>query len=193
MSQETIDQRTVAELFDRKKIPANQLLTLERTRLFYVPPAIEQILTEVTNIEQEQFGVRAFSNSEMLQLLVDEQAVNVLLRDRSLDQVVGFVFSGTTEAAYEYNYPERRASADTAYIMDTAIASSHQGRRLTGKMMSVLEAALRDKRYTHMERDASTNHRYADNIRKNYAKRIEAESGPHPSPYGPQVFFRIRL
>lgn len=194
---DSINHRCEAEVFDRSIIPSKELYLLDHTQLFFIPPAIRSMLEEISAIESEgHFGLEALSGSQLLGFLTSRNATNVLLRDKELGRVVGFVFAIPTEEAYSINYPHRQhrqPSVDTAYIADTAISKSYQGHHLVGKMMHVLEEALRGKGYHYVERDSSMANNYASNIKKNYQGSIVAESLPQPSPVGPQVFFRIRL
>lgn len=154
---------------------------------------------DIATIDRLQFGDQAFTEKVLRMLLTHPDSTAVVLIHALSDRVIGFTQAFPTELIYESYYPEyylnelgREAREDTAYIGNTAIHPKHMGKHLVGPMMKLLEKELLARGFTHVERDASTNNSYADNIRKNYRDRIEEEQ-LHASEYGPQVFFRIRL
>ncbi|GAC1514882.1 MAG: hypothetical protein NVS2B16_22300 [Chloroflexota bacterium] len=148
------------------------------------------VRADIMRIETEQFGDGAFDEEYLAYEFTDPANTVVLMRDTETDTVFGFTYAipvGDVD-------PARWAPPDhTAYICDTALDHDHQRRGLVADMMAVLEEELRRRGYRYLERDAAVSNGYADKIARAYGDRIVAQSEPHSSDYGMQVFFRIRL
>jgi len=161
----------------------------------------ETVRDDVMGIEEAQFGEDGFWEEQLKAGFTDDENTAVIVKDN--DKIVGFTYSLPTTAVY--SHPEhyawyneelgRTANEDTAYISDIAIHPNYVGHRLAGPMSQLLEEALRQKGYQHIEQDAMMKHGHAANIEKNYQGRIVKQQqyfDPEEN-LGEMIFFRIRL
>lgn len=165
--------------------------------------AWKNIKEDIMNIELEAFGEeKAFDEETLERDFTKALNTIVFVKDVTTGKIIGFTYAKPTTLAYPEDFPDRPASEDTAYIYDTAFNPEYQGKGLLPGLMEKLEEELVKKGYAFIERDSADyvegersgekKKTYADNVRKAYGERIIKEEG-HPSEYGPQVFFRIRL
>ena len=185
------------ENISQNKQPQEKEHTMEKncTAEFYDPVKEPWVAVRdaIMRIETEEGEEEALDEGELAHYFTDPKSTTVFLREEGTRRIVGYTNAVSAEGLYDEEfYPERGGDPHTAYIMDTAIEQTHRGQHLVGKLMAALEAELKRKGYTHIERDAATDNRYAENIQKAYGERI-LFSEPHDSEYGPQVFFRIKL
>ncbi len=158
----------------------------------------ENVKNEVVRVEVSAFGEDKAFDEEILQKdFEDPSTIIILAKDSTTDEIIGFSYAKPTVKTYPEDFPDRQGNDDTAYIYDTALEKSHQGKKIVGPLTEKLEGELMRKGYSFVERDsadssAAEEETYADKIRRNYSGRIIKEE-VHESEYGPQVFFRIKL
>lgn len=156
-----------------------------------------EISEDILGIESANFGDQAFDEESLEDAMTFPGSTAVLLRsDRGSGRVVGYTYAVPADLVYEANQEildtGRVSRPNTAYIVNTGIHPDFQKQHLLGPMMSLLESALMKRGFTHVERDSSVNHNFADNIARHYGEQVE-ESHLHDSEYGQQMYFRIRL
>lgn len=162
-----------------------------RTEIFAPSPARwKRIAPDIVRLEQQAFGSGAFDAEYLGDELSNPENVVVLLRSTRDGRIVGFTYATTIDLMEEGRGEEWD---ETAYIPDTVIDSAYRGRGLLSSLMRTLEDELRRRGYRFLERDAVIAHGYAAKIERAYRDRIVERGEPHPSPWGPQVHFRIRL
>ena len=137
------------------------------------------IATDVLRIEKACFGELGYSEEIFKKDFSETDTTVILLRD-SRSKVIGYTYALPKEKPY------------TANVESTAIDPEFQGRGLVGKLIGRLEEELIKRGFKFMERDVAIGNGYADSIQRHYGSRI-LEWHDHPSDYGPQRFFRIRL
>jgi ribosomal protein S18 acetylase RimI-like enzyme len=132
---------------------------------------------EVFKIERKIFADKAFSEEMMRSDLDNPTTRLVLLKDNG--SVIGFT----------YALPEGEKIAG---IVDVAIKKEYQHQGLVGKLMSCLEAKLKQEGYEYIITHAMVENGYADKIVKSYGSRI-VETKEFVGEYGKQRYFKIHL
>jgi ribosomal protein S18 acetylase RimI-like enzyme len=149
----------------------------------------EDIKERVLYLENEEFGDKSFPEEWFEKDFKNENTTVVLLKDQDL-KIIGYTYACPIGNAF----PERTSeNMETALIWDTVIEKKWRGKHLVGLMMDRIEDELRKRGYKYVEREARTENNYAANIVKHYSDRIVKHSKPHDSPWGEQIFFRIKL
>ncbi|MEK9180289.1 MAG: GNAT family N-acetyltransferase [Patescibacteria group bacterium] len=149
----------------------------------------EMIKEDVLQLEREAFGEKGFTEEDFIDDFKNN-AVVVLMRAKNARPIIGLTYA----VPIGVYYPERKSeSSNTAIIGDTIITKTYRGKRLVGRMMFLLEDALRKRGYQYLERSAMIANHYAENVEKNYQDRIVHKEGPRDSFWGPQMFFKIKL
>jgi len=122
-------------------------------------------------------------------LLGQESAITASLETD--DQVVAFSVA-TPIGKFD---PHKNGVTDTAYIYATAVHPERQGQGLVGELMQGLHAALLQRSYRYIERDATLRNGYADKILKVYGDSIVDMSQPRTRfpEVGPARWFWIDL
>lgn len=176
--EDEVYKRCAAEVFDAKAIAEEQL---------------REILRDLVEWEKKIFGDEGFDEELFLQDIPNPENTVIFLRDTQTGKVIGFTYAEPIKNIDRHVEPkEYRDPEKVAYISDTVIDPEYQGHKLVGKLMNLLEVELKRRGYEYMERDSAVAGGYADSIRKRYLKQI-IEEQPHPSEYGDQVFFCIKL
>ena len=140
--------------------------------------------------QKEYFGLE---DEDLIGAFNNPDAVIVILRDMRTNKVVGFTYAEPVQQVYKDNfYSERERLHKTAYIQNTALEPAYTGHGLVKNLAVRLENELIAKGYKFIERDALVTNGYAAKIQKKYSERI-VHTSPHPSKWGQQMFFRIKL
>lgn len=163
--------------------------------------AWSKIKDEILSIEKSAFDETQVFGEEILKRDFEDPDNVVVVIKNSSGKIVGFTYAKPTAKTYPEDFPERKPNEDTAYIYDTAIEKSYQGKKLVRLLLKRLDQELVDRGYSFIERDSSNSRKngserqdetYTDKIRKKYKDKIVKEE-LHDSEYGPQVFFKIKL
>jgi ribosomal protein S18 acetylase RimI-like enzyme len=151
-------------------------------------------VAQIAAIEQLNFGKDAYSEEKLTADFEHPLTDLVIAKIVADAKIIGYTYARPVEIAYaEYQSMNNRLrSHNTAYIDDTSIHPDFWRKGLNAQMAKELEDQLRVRSYTHFEIDAAIRNGYANNIRKNYANKIEIDQ-PHDASEGQQVFFRVRL
>lgn len=164
----------------------------------------EEIKDDILRIELSAFSEeKAFDEKILKRDFEDPDSVIVLMINNVTNKIIGFSYAKPTIKVYPEDFPNREANEDTAYIYDTALEESYQGKKLVKNLLDKIDTELVNRGFSFIERDSadylkdekSENNKketYADKIRKNYQDRIIKEE-MHDSEFGPQVFFRMSL
>jgi ribosomal protein S18 acetylase RimI-like enzyme len=139
------------------------------------------ITQQIVQIERDVFGHGAFSPEELRRAFTGRQTLAVLLWDGPGDGLL-----------VGYSQAEPADDAETYYISNTAIATTHQGRGLIKLLMQRLYADIRAAGGRFIERDVAIANGYADMLMRVHAADI-LETSDHDSEYGPQRFIRMRV
>lgn len=151
-----------------------------RVDLFqFTPQSWALVKNDILRIEKSCFEGKGYSEETFRKDFSETTTTVVLLRD-SKGRVIG----------YTYTLPKGKPY--TANVESTAIDPEFQRRGFVGKLIGRLEEELIKRGFKFIERDAAIGNGYADSIQRHYGDRI-LEWHDHPSDYGPQRFFRIRL
>lgn len=140
-------------------------------------------------IEHEAFGDKAFSDEQFENDFKNKNSTVVLLKN-SNSNVVGFIYAQSVDTVFSERTGENK---EIAIIWDIVIEEKFRGKHLAGILTDRLEEELKKRKYKYIEMDARIENSYADNVAKHYKDRIVKQSEPHNSPWGEQIFFRIKL
>ena len=140
-------------------------------------------------LENEEFKEKSFPEDQFECDFKNEKTVVILLKDPA-SNIIGYTYTQPIGNAF----PERVSeNEETALIWDTVIEKKWRGRHLVGIMMDCLENELRKRGYKYIEREVRVENNYAANVTKHYKDQIVKKSKPHDSPWGSQIFFKIKL
>ena len=131
-------------------------------------------------MERREWGGKAFDVGYFRARLNDPYAVVLALRTRAR-RLAGFMIAAPDDDI-----------ADALFIEDTLIAKRYRGRGNVALLAQRMERVARSRGYRYLTRDAAIANGYADAIERAYAGRILTRRD-HPSPYGPQRYFKIAL
>lgn len=145
---------------------------------------------DIMSFQREHFDLE---EEDLIDAFKNPSATIVTIRDSETKKIVGFTYTEPVQQVYRENFhPERARLANTVYIQNTALDPKYMGHKLVGRLMDRLEEELIMKGCEYLERDALVVGNYAANIQKKYGDRVVLAM-PHPSKWGDQIFFRIKL
>ena len=131
-------------------------------------------------MERREWGQKAFDVDYFRARLSDHRAVNLVLRTAS-GRLAGFMIAMPDDSV-----------RDALFVEDTLIAKRYRGHGHVALLGRALEREARRRGYRVLTRDAAIANGYADAIERAYAGRILMRHD-HPSPYGPQRYFKIAI
>ncbi|MBI1976530.1 MAG: GNAT family N-acetyltransferase, partial [Candidatus Omnitrophica bacterium] len=145
---------------------------------------LAEVWADVWEIERLAFEGKGYTSEELRKSFEDPKNRVFLLKETISGRIVGYALVG----------PDHRGEKDAGYAYSAAIHPAYQGKKLVGKLMDEVEAALINEGYIFLTMDASVENGYAGAIQRHYGARIE-ETYEHDNPfgYGRQRYFKIRL
>lgn len=141
---------------------------------------VASLVRSLATMERREWRDQAFDVGYFRSRLADPRAVIAILRT-PVGTLAGFMIAMPDDAV-----------SGALFIEDTLIAKRYRGRGYVALLGRRMEREALSRGYSYLTRDAKIANGYADAIDRAYAGRI-LERRDHPSPYGPQRYFKIAL